>query len=80
MPRDAADHMADFLALRPGDRITVRYGRRGTQHAVVHRGPRKTVSPPSIRVQKWRAASRGWTAPVTVFPSEYIGRAGVAHA
>jgi len=61
-----------YSALRPGDVIVVTFGSRGTQFAVVHRGP---ALGSLVKVRKWRAKSNKWTQPVAIGSGEVVRRA-----
>lgn len=53
--------------------IVVPFGSGGRQIARVL-GP--TRNPTKVRVRKWRANSRAWTQPLTIFRREILGSAG----
>lgn len=60
--------------LRPGDKIRVRFGAKGTQTAIVHDITRAG----NVRVKKYSAKSMSWTKPVRLYPSELIEVLAVA--
>ena len=69
------EHTLDIWSLGVGDKIVVRFAKKGTQRAVVTQQARIGKNGDYIKAEKYQARSKKWTKPVKVYAGEVLWRA-----